>query len=356
MVEAISMSATTANHHQADSPAISRRLSRGSMASRAVAEHIMSPTVRASPSAGGWGAGERQQHPPGTGDSGRQLSTGVSERMSMMGTGAGGGKHMASSLKMSLGGASASPKARFDPYDGNNAARTPERMSTGGSLPRSAGGLEAARTRWAPPPPWSASYGQPEQSSSPVAPSAKTARLSTQGRTSMMGTEGPREPVKTLRRMFDDKSEFTNTYEFLHSVELAPVDWKPDVGTHTTIFHKGFNRKRQDPIPESTIQAGITREIRHNDHAEKRSDNLATHTKHHFLTDHDTGKLPGGRKHFADNGQIIIRGPEHCVPRANDMTSRRMQVMVTEGLVRPRQESVRDVFGHMFGYSASDLQ
>jgi len=39
------------------------------------------------------------------------------------------------------------------------------------------------------------------------------------------------------------------------------------------------------------------------------------------------------------------------VPRGPNMEGARMKGLLREGLVVPPKESVRDVFGHMFGYS-----
>lgn len=335
----------------------------------AAADQIMSPARSAAArSPAGSNMGSRRQTPMGSG----RMGTAASRSLDL-GNRSGTSEVQPASFspKMSVNLGFGSPSA--------GGARVPTQGSAGGRMASRAGSLlgsqrgveresgsevggeMTSRTRlsprYAPSPPWSHSHGRVnhDDAQSVSSPVTKSARLST---TSLMGTakDGPMEPVKTLRRMFEDKSEFVNTYEFLHSLERAPVDWKPEVGTHTTIFHKGFMRKGKDPIPESTIRAGMVRQQRCQEHAGRRFENLAEHTKHHFLKDEEASYRAGGRRHFAETGKILLRGPEHCVPYANDMNSRRMTVMLAEGLVKPRTESVKDVFGHMHGFSASDVQ
>jgi len=258
---------------------------------------------------------------------------------------------------VSTGGGGAQNTAHFKTEEPRS------RMSTAALSEAGGGGTK----RWAPSPPWSHSYryqGEGGEMVSHAGTPSKgdmmrksTAKSMSRASVNILtqGELGPLHPVKTLRRMYDDKSEWVNEYEFLHSIEKPTTDWAPESGTHTTIFHKGFARGRQGPPDPSVKVAADKKEERHLDHTEKRKDFLGGQTRHRFLTDEDTGKVSGGRKHFSDGGNIVLRGPESCVPRANDMGTKRMHVMVTEGLVKPRTESVKDLFTNMFGYAPIDM-
>ena len=51
----------------------------------------------------------------------------------------------------------------------------------------------------------------------------------------------------------------------------------------------------------------------------------------------------------ADGGVLVY--PISVIPRGPNMEGARMKGLLREGLVVPPKESVKDVFGHMFGYA-----
>eukprot|EP00291_Cryptomonas_curvata_P020678 CAMPEP_0172164120 /NCGR_PEP_ID=MMETSP1050-20130122/7666_1 /TAXON_ID=233186 /ORGANISM="Cryptomonas curvata, Strain CCAP979/52" /LENGTH=189 /DNA_ID=CAMNT_0012834417 /DNA_START=1 /DNA_END=567 /DNA_ORIENTATION=- len=52
---------------------------------------------------------------------------------------------------------------------------------------------------------------------------------------------------RTLRRIFEDKSEYRKGFEYLHDMHpqshVQTSTWAPGAGTRETIFHKGFFRR-----------------------------------------------------------------------------------------------------------------
>ena len=170
---------------------------------------------------------------------------------------------------------------------------------------------------------------------------------------SAAGEEELMPPRRTLRRMFADPSHYQQD-EFLHGMEEAPSSWKAEPSTRNTLFHTGFYRGAVHGYDDVRKQNAADREARSIARELPRNERLTVLTKHHFGRE-DPPSRGNGRKHFQVTGGIILAGPESVAPREPDMQGRRMKGLLSEGLVKPGKESVRDVFGHMFGYSVSDL-
>ncbi len=59
--------------------------------------------------------------------------------------------------------------------------------------------------------------------------------------------------------MFDDSSQWKNEFDFLKGTEKAPEHWEPERGLRTTMFHKGFWRKRPEGVTEQRDNANFAK-------------------------------------------------------------------------------------------------
>ena len=196
----------------------------------------------------------------------------------------------------------------------------------------------------------------PESVSVPRPPSNRSQMSGASLNDTVLSAPGEEElmpPRRTLRRMFADPSHYQQD-EFLHGMEEAPSSWKAEPSTRNTLFHTGFYRGAVHGYDDVRKQNAADREARSIARELPRNERLTVLTKHHFGRE-DPPSRGNGRKHFQVTGGIILAGPESVAPREPDMQGRRMKGLLSEGLVKPGKESVRDVFGHMFGYSVSDL-
>jgi len=178
---------------------------------------------------------------------------------------------------------------------------------------------------------------------------APITRTATHGNATL-DDDAPAPPRRTLRRMYSDKSEHINDYNFLRGIERPPSSWQPVSSSRETTFHQGFYRKKVTGQDAERSEAEAQRQER----AAARRDQLAEHSKHHFLRE-DPVPRGQGRMHFQNTSNIIIAGPESVIPRGPDTEGKRMQGLLREGMAKERTESVKDVFTHMFGYSSNDI-
>jgi hypothetical protein len=68
--------------------------------------------------------------------------------------------------------------------------------------------------------------------------------MSDAGNTALSGTvvEYQDPPVRTMRRVFEDRSAHINEFDYLVGLEHPPESYAPCPDLKSTLFHKGFNR------------------------------------------------------------------------------------------------------------------
>jgi len=197
--------------------------------------------------------------------------------------------------------------------------------------------------------------GRPDSRSSKLSDrSDRSFDMLSTARTNMQ-EDVPEPNRRTLRRMFEDKSEYKNDYEYLYGLEPAPSYWQPEAGTKYTLFHKGFYRREVKGQDTERIEFMTQKAERSEARASPRREALSERTKHHFLREEPATKSEG-RKHFMQACNVIIAGPESIVPKGPDMQRPRMQTLLREGLQAERKETVKDLFSHMFGYTVNDVK